>query len=148
MREYKTGNHAICEAYREVLSDGGRPVPVLRWVDPILVPEFLVDALRDATPAELAEIADAVVCLRAGLRAVYADGPKRWFATVQTGAIRPAFADTRAEALHALAQAVLANAIIQAETERDADGNAVQVRTAEGDRLRALAQAVRGEGDK
>ena len=37
MPEKRIGNHAICTAHKEVLSDGGRPVPVWSWVNPISI---------------------------------------------------------------------------------------------------------------
>jgi len=78
---------------------------MLEEVSPI--PESLVDALRKATPEQLQEIADAAVCLMAGLRTlepVSVVGKMEYKAVMPSG--QSAYGDTRAEALQALVKAV------------------------------------------
>ncbi len=74
-----------------------------------VLPEALVKALKDATAEQLAEIADAAVCLRAfpdfDLCMIdVSEGAPYWIAEVDED--RQGTGSTRAEALHALAESV------------------------------------------
>ena len=55
MPEKRIGNHAICMAHKEVLSDGGRPVPVWSWVNPISISPAQA-ALGAMTEGEVATV--------------------------------------------------------------------------------------------
>jgi hypothetical protein len=70
------------------------------------VPDDLVKALQSMSPEQMQEVADAAVCLGAGLiRLEEVDFPW-WEAELADG--RLASGDTRAEALHNLAEQVRA----------------------------------------
>ena len=74
------------------------------WEFRMEVPPELVEALTGATPEEMQEAADAIVCLKAGLKSLKKYTTGDWGGTVAGHA--SGVCATRAEALRALAEQV------------------------------------------